>query len=202
LDETLDYLEKEEKDSLLNYMKKLFTKNIEEDSKIAGKKKAVMDKALRDRLLSLGYISSSDNAYSEPMIELKKTAEFSSIELLKYSSLGFEKFRDPLSDIGFSLKSEIQFENAIVLPVIELQPDDFNLIINYSNSASDSKVNIQTYQYFSGIEIEKKSLDLEKSDKVREKSIILSGKSEKIIIVLRFYTDDNLRIMGIKIKKS
>lgn len=196
-------LNKEEKDSLMHYIKRLLTKAVEKDSnsKFSHEKNEVMNKALRDRLLSLGYIGDMEKTYAEPLITVRKIAEFSSIELLKYSSLGFVKIRDSLSYIGFSLKSREQYTKAIVLPVVDLNSNSFSLTISFRNPISDSKANIETYDYFSGRKIDKKILDLQKTERICEKSVAFPEKYQRIIISIHFYTDDNLRVLGLKLGK-
>lgn len=210
LEKTIDHinnvfgsLDKEEKNSLLVYIKKLSTKTVEKEShsKLPSKKNELMDKKTRERLLSLGYVDSSENSYNDPLITVKKIVEFSSIELLKFSSLGFAKVRDSLSDIGFNLKSQEQFAKAIVLPVIDFHSNSFYLTIVYNNPLTDSKAEIKVYDYFTGEKINNKIIDLQKTEKKLKESITFQEKCQRIVISIRFFTDDNLKVFGLSLRK-
>lgn len=196
-------LNKAEKDSLLLYLKQLMTKSVEKESnaELPRKENEIIDKEVRERLQALGYVGSLVDTYREPLITVKKMVEFSSVELAKYCSLGFQKVRDSLSDIGFSLKSHDKFVKAIVLPVVDLKSDNFFLTLVYRNPITESEAKIELYDYFSGKKINQKNIYLQKTEKIFKKLIIFQEKYQKIFIFIRFHTDDNLEVFGLSLRK-
>jgi len=202
IEKNIGSLREDEKRSIVAYIQKLSTKYPENrDGPSQIKNNQTIDVATREKLMALGYVGDSQNSYTEPIIRLDKTVDFSSVELLKYSSYGFEIVRDSLSDIGLGLSIREQYLSAIGLPVLDLQGKDFNLKISYNNASPDSKAVIKVYDYYHGDVIKKFDVDISESKTNIEQSIVLQKQYQKVIVYIRFDADDSLKIYSLSLEK-